>query len=196
MATTVCLKHFSHIEAIVEMYRCLAPPVVEITGDDQSLVGRYGSYVLHQPAELFISLEVEQTEMNTDDVQHLTCIRYPRNSMQQTATGPACQCDIDVLPFCNGEFTEYGIAMMTSLIDRIFTVSMIRPDSVGEEFHLVVIGPAGDRFTAAGVFPMDLLQQYDVRCDITQIIFYRMQYESAITDVHTFMDVISEYFYG
>ena len=58
---------------------------------------------------------------------------------------------------------EYGIAMVTMVVDHIFAIGSIRPDAFCEKGVLCGLGPFGTTATVSQVQALHLLKKYNVR---------------------------------
>lgn len=92
--------------------------------------------------------------------------------MQQAATVRLHQRNIDVLPGLNRETAENGIAVMTAAIHRILTVNMKSPLLLSQVLGLVDIRPMFVFFRFVAVFALNLLQQQQVRVEVSQGLAY------------------------
>ncbi len=88
-------------------------------------------------------------------------------------------------------FAEYGITVMTFVVDCIFTVSKMRPESVGKIFELRNGRPAHDSVFVMIMSALNFLQKYNININRFELLSDFLQHEFPVVPVKTFVDVIS-----
>lgn len=83
---------------------------------------------------------------------------------QSPSLHPVCG-NIDVLPRSERMLAQDRVAVVAAGVDRVLSISEMRPDFVGQEFELRLIGPLPDPSPMHLMVSEDLLKKNEVGMD-------------------------------
>ena len=152
-----------NLQVTAEVFFGPSQPVIEITGNNQRCVMRDMRFdPFDQGGKLPLPFESKQAQVNTDDVYMLSRFGYLDGAMQQAAAGTLETRQVEIVPFRDQVLAQYGVAVMSLFIDRVFTIGVMRPDTVRQEFELAYIGPGRNLGFMVKVASLNFLQQHDI----------------------------------
>ena len=96
------------------------------------------------------------------DAYHMylsACTRHIEHTVQQAAAGTFKPGHIQVFPGIKRELAEDGIAVVTGIINGVFTVGLMWPELVRQKFVLGHVRPVFCSRLMTGVLAVDLLQK-------------------------------------
>jgi hypothetical protein len=169
----------------------LAPPIVEITGDDQRRVFWHSlADTLAQRPDLPLPPTLEESEVHIDAMEAGTARSHLDLAMKHATTLELMRGDVLVLVRDDRESRQHGVAMMAVTVDDGFAVGDFLPDLVGDEFVLRLDRPV---LVAVGVPLVDtlhFLQKHDVGIELAQLVAQLVNHHPPLEVRKAFVDVI------
>ena len=89
-------------------------------------------------------------------------------AVQKAALREMVNGNINIIPGHKGLLAQNGVAMMTVLVDRIFTISMVRPDGISQEqVNILVLGALSRNFVEKAIIGSTAEKiLHDTSCDV------------------------------
>ena len=102
--------------------------------------------------------------------------------MQNAALGEPESGDVDVIGLAEWQFGQYGVAVVTMLVNGILAIGEMIPDRVRQELELIPFWPARNLGPVAVIFTDYFLQKDQVWCRLPEFTANRFQRITAVTE--------------
>ena len=184
------IEHLVDAQLVGEYAVALAPPVVEIAGDDQRRILRdRGANALGKRPYLPLPASLEQAKVDVDAMQVLRAAGELDLAMQQPAVLEHVRRNVLVLLRDDRKARQDGVAVMPLAIDGVAAIGHLLPHGVRDEFVLRLARPVDVAAGVAVVGALHLLQEQDVDGQPVQLLLDLMddhapgQVREALVDI-------------
>lgn len=82
--------------------------------------------------------------------------------------------------------------MMAGIVNGVFSVCVVSPDTVGEKLELRLGRPVADFAAANNMFTLDFLEENDIDVGASKLLAHLVQNKALIAGAEAFMDVVGE----
>ena len=118
-----------------------------------------------EASDLGLTLGLEQSEMQANRMYGPMFSGDIDDGVKKTAFFKSIGGDVDVLDELKGVFAEDRVTVMACAVDRIFSISHVWPDLMGQVVELGLVRPIRNAFAVTFVFAEDFLKQDEFGLD-------------------------------
>ena len=184
------LEDLVHPQFVGQESVALAPPVVEIAGNQQRCVARHGfADACDERTDLPLPATLKEPEMHVDAMQDRGALSQLDFTMQQPAAFEQMRRDILVFLRDDREARQDRVTVMTLAVHGVAPVGHFMPHRVGNEFVLRLARPVAITAGIALMRALDLLQEQDVSGQAVQLFLELMDDHAPRELRESFMDI-------
>jgi len=153
------LEDFLQLQGLMQDARDSTSPIVKVARENKGSFRR--DSILEPVAEfpgLFRAVVLEQIEMETNEMNGLVPSGNLNGNMEGSPLFESGVRKIQIIPTEDGKAAENRVPMMALFVDRVFSVSKVGPESIGEKLELRSEGPTSSlTFGARAMLTLNFL---------------------------------------
>ena len=155
---------------------------------------RFDSFT--KPFDLSLPFGLKESKMHTNRMHGAMIARDINDSVEESAFFELIGRDVDVFDKLKWIFAEDGVAVVTGTIDRIFSISDVRPNLVRKIIKLRLLRPVAHLQLVAFVFAQNFLQKNEFRMNSSNRVANSRENKAAVRRAKPFVDIVRKYSKG